>query len=80
MEQYILDLEDDYITMIPDKLDDGSCVINFDVLNDNEDLPMATGGYVMTRQDNEDQCFYVSVFNADGDVLSETVVPFNFKI
>jgi len=23
--------------------------------------------------------FIVTVFNADGDVLSETVVPFNFK-
>jgi len=65
------------IVMTPDELDDGSVVINFDI-TDDYNIPTKQGGYVMTRQDEEDKCFYVTVFNANGDVLSETVVPFNF--
>jgi hypothetical protein len=65
------------IVMTPDELDDGSVVINFDV-TDDYNIPTKQGGYVMTRKDEEDNCFYVTVINADGDVLSETQVPFNF--
>ena len=71
MEQY------EKVVMSADELDDGSVVINFDV-TDDYNIPTKQGGYVMARQDDADQCFYVSVFNAKGDVLSETVVPFNF--
>lgn len=63
--------------MMVDGLDDGSVVINFNV-TDEYNLSTRTGGYVMTRQDDGDKCFYVTVFNCDGDVLSETVVPFKF--
>jgi hypothetical protein len=65
------------IVMTPEELDDGSVVVNFDV-TDDYNIPTRQGGYVMTRKDEDDKCFYVTVFNANGDVLSETVVPFNF--
>jgi hypothetical protein len=65
------------IVMTPEELDDGSVVINFDVVDDYN-IPTRQGGYVMARQDNNDECFYVSVFNEQGDVLSETKVPFKF--
>jgi hypothetical protein len=66
------------IVMTPDELDDGSVVINFDV-TDEYNIPSYQGGYVMARKDEEDNCFYVTVINADGDVLSETQVPFMFN-
>lgn len=65
------------IVMATDELDDGSIVVNFDVTDDYS-CTTRTGGYVKTMQDNDDNCFYVVVFNKDGDVLSETVVPFDF--
>ena len=65
------------IVMTPDELDDGSVVINFDV-TDDYNIPTKTGGYVIARQDNEDKCFYVTVLDKDGEVLSETTVPFKF--
>jgi hypothetical protein len=68
-----------YPMIVPDTLDDGSGVLNFDAIDDNEDQPVATSGYVMARMDEVVGEFIVTVFNADGDVLSETVVPFNFK-
>jgi hypothetical protein len=68
-------LENETITMQSDQLDDGSVVVNFDVVDDCY-IPTRQGGYVMTRQ--EPDCFMVTVFNKEGDVLSETVVPFDF--
>jgi hypothetical protein len=65
------------IVMTPDELDDGSVVINFDI-TDDYNIPTYQGGYVMARKDNEDNRFYVTVFDHHGEVLSETVVPFNF--
>lgn len=68
------------IEMRADVLDDGTHVVNFDVYEvDGEELPVKQGGYVMVRQDDDDQCFAVTVFNADGDVVSEVHLPFNFK-
>lgn len=64
------------ITMQSDELDDGSMVVNFDVV-DECNIPTRQGGYVMTRID--EGCYTVTVFNKDGDVLSETVVPFDFS-
>jgi hypothetical protein len=66
------------IVMTHDELDDGSVVINFDI-TDDYNIPTKQGGYVMTRQDEDDKCFYVVVIDSKGDVLSETVVPFNFS-
>ena len=68
-------LDKNKIVMETDRLDDGSAVINFDLLDNNYELDKV-GGYVMARM--EDNAFVVNVFNARGDVLSETVVPFNF--
>ena len=68
-------LENETITMQSDQLDDGSIVVNFDIVDDSY-IPIRQGGYVMTRQ--EEDCFIVTVFNKDGDVLTETVAPFNF--
>jgi hypothetical protein len=65
------------IVITSEELDDGSATLNFDV-TDDYNIPTKQGGYVMVRKDEDDNCFYVSVFNAIGDVLSETVVPFNF--
>ena len=72
-------LEDfEKIVMNSDELDDGSYVINFDV-TDDYNIPTKQGGYVMVRQEDDDQCFTVSVFNAEGDVVSEVHVPFKFR-
>ena len=67
------------VMMNVDTLSPTTAVINFDIYDADEDQVVKGGGYVMSRQDNEDQCFYVVVCDADGNVLSETVVPFNFK-
>ena len=68
-----------YPKITADILDDGSGVLNFDAIDNSEDQPIATSGYVMARMEEDEGEFIVTVFNADGDVLSETVVPFNFK-
>ena len=64
------------IVMTPDELDDGSVVINFDI-TDDYNIPTQQGGYVMAR--NEDDSFVITVFDAEGDVVSETVLPHKFK-
>lgn len=78
MQDYELEIGQ-YPMIVPDTLDDGSGVLNFDAIDDGEDQPVATSGYVIARMDDDVSEFIVTVFNADGDVLSETVVPFNFK-
>ena len=65
------------IVMTTDELDDGSITVNFDV-TDDYNIPTRTGGYVITRQDDEDKCFIVTVIDHIGDLLSETTVPFKF--
>jgi hypothetical protein len=68
------------VEMRPEVLDDGSCVVNFDVYEvDGEEQPVKQGGYVMVRQEDDDACFTVTVFNANGDVVSEVHLPFDFK-
>jgi hypothetical protein len=70
------------IVIHTDTLDDegeNSMVINFDVYDDELQEVTQTGGYVNVRKDKDDKCFYVTVFNDEGDVLSETVVPFIFN-
>ena len=66
------------IVLAFDELDHLSACINFDV-TDDYNLPTRQGGYVMARRDDEDSCFYIVVVNSDGDVLSETKLPFDFK-
>ena len=52
-------------------------VVNFDVYDFEQDAVTQVGGYVQIRQ-HEDE-FTVVIFDAEGDVISETSVPFNFK-
>lgn len=56
------------IIMSSDQLDDGSFVVNFDELDDN-DTVVVTGGYVQVRL--EDGLVTVTVFNKEGTVLNE---------
>jgi hypothetical protein len=52
-------------------------VVNFDVYDFEQDEVTQVGGYVQVRQ-HEDE-FTVIIFDAEGDVISQTSVPFNFK-
>lgn len=63
------------IVMNPDRLDDDSVVVNFDMV-DGEDV-IKQNGYVYVQQ--KEDMFIVIVYNAEGDVMSETHLPFNFK-
>lgn len=72
------DQEDLEIKMTTDRLDDDSIVVNFDLYDVDEDQATKGGGYVNIRQDDAAKCFTVTVYDADGNVLSETNVPFNF--
>jgi hypothetical protein len=63
------------IVMNPDRLDDDSVVVNFDMV-DGDDV-IKQNGYVYVQQ--KEDMFIVIVYNAFGDALSETHVPFGFK-
>ncbi|MEI6880716.1 MAG: hypothetical protein WCK82_05255 [Bacteroidota bacterium] len=71
--------ENQEIVLNTERLDRNSVCVNLDVYDHEEDQVVKGNGYVQVRQDDQDKCFYVTVFNFDGDVLSETEVPFNFK-
>ena len=63
------------IVMNTDRLDDDSVVVNFDMV-DGVDV-IKQNGYVYVQQ--KEDMFIVIVYNALGDALSETHVPFGFK-
>jgi len=65
------------LLMRTDRLDDDSVVVNFDVYDIEQREVTKDGGYVHIRQELE--FFNVTVYNCDGDILSEVNVPFNFK-
>ena len=67
------------IEMTSDYVESDTHVLNFDEYDTDENQVVRQGGYVMTRQDDDDQCFYVTVFNSNGDVLSETIVNYYFE-
>jgi hypothetical protein len=56
---------------------EGSVVVTFDKRDIEEDEIVAVGGYVQIRQGSNS--FQVFVFNSDGDVVSNTTVPFDFR-
>jgi hypothetical protein len=56
---------------------EGSVVVTFDKRDTEIDDVVAVGGYVQIRQGSNS--FQVFVFNSDGDVVSNTTVPFDFK-
>ena len=57
---------------------EGSVVVNFDMRDTDTDVVFAAGGYVQIRQGSNS--FQVFVFNSDGDVVSNTTVPFDFRM
>ena len=65
------------ILMNTDRLDDDSVVVNFDVYSDAYHEVTKDGGYVHIRQELE--FFNVTVYDCEGNVLSEVNVPFKFK-
>jgi len=65
------------LSMRTDRLDDESVVVNFDVYDTEQHEVTKDGGYVHIRQELE--FFNVTVYDCDGDILSEVNVPFNFK-
>jgi predicted homoserine dehydrogenase-like protein len=67
------------LQMNTDHLDDGSVVVNFDIFDTENDQVVKQGGYVMVKKDEEEQRFYVLVFNGTGDLVSETLLPFAFE-
>jgi hypothetical protein len=60
-----------------DRWDDDSVVVNFDLVDLDKGDVVGQAGYVHIRM--EDNAFTVTAFNADGDVVSETHMPFDFK-
>ena len=56
-------------------------VVEFNKLVDVDGVPrvVALSGYVRTEIDEDNGHFLVTVVNAEGDVLSETAVPFDFR-
>jgi len=65
------------VVLDTDRLDDDSVVVNFYLFDKENDEAVGDGGYVQVRQ--EENVFKVTVFNCDGDVVSEVDVPFAFK-
>ena len=65
------------LLMRTDRLDDDSVVVNFDVYDTDQREVTKDGGYVHVRQELE--FFNVTVYDCEGNVLSEVNVPFNFK-
>ena len=59
--------------MSGDQFDDGSLVVNFDMQDDNGICN--TGGYVLVRQ--EDEGFVTSIFDGQGNLVNEHVMPYN---
>ena len=58
-------------------LDDGSAVVNFDMMDEYKDV-VAVAGYVKVSAYEEDKMFIVTVVNAEGDVKNEIHIPFKF--
>jgi hypothetical protein len=56
---------------------ENSVVVTFDKRDTEIDDIVAVGGYVQIRQGSRG--FQVLIFNTDGDVVSDTDVPFNLK-
>ena len=58
-------------------LDDGSAVVNFDMLDEYKDV-VAVAGYVKVSAYQDDKEFVVTIVNAGGDVTNEITIPFKF--
>jgi len=51
-------------------------LVNFDGHQNEESGVTHHGGYIRVEQDTDS--FYVVIINSQGDVVSETEIPFNF--
>jgi hypothetical protein len=58
--------------------DDNRIIVDLDVYDFEADEVSHVGGYICIRQSDEDQEFNVVIFNANGDVVSETTMPYEF--
>ena len=58
--------------------DDNRIIVDLDVYDFEADEVSHVGGYISIRQSDEDQEFNVVIFNANGDVVSETTMPYEF--
>ena len=65
------------VVLDTNRLDNDSVVVNFNLFDEENDEAVGDGGYVHVKQ--EENVFQVTVFNCDGDVVSEVDVPFAFK-
>ena len=59
------------------RLDDNSVVINFDKFDVSNGELVGEGGYTHVRQESD--AYSITVFDCDGEVVSETRLPFKFK-
>lgn len=59
-------------SMNSEQLDDGSQVINFDLVDDEV---VHTGGYVIVRQ--EDEGFIITAIDGQGYVVNEYTMPYD---
>jgi hypothetical protein len=66
------------IQLNKDELDDGSVVVSFDMWDRPNNEIVQQSGYVHIKSDEDDGYFYITVYNSNGDVVSETPLPFNF--
>ena len=58
--------------------DDNRIIVDLDVYDFEADEVSHVGGYICIRQSDEDQEFNVVIFNANGDVISQTRIPYQF--
>ena len=65
-----------HIVMNTNTLDDESVVVNFDMI-DGDGVAVMDGGYVHIRK--QANSFSICIYNSSGEVVSDTMLPFNFK-
>lgn len=58
--------------------DNQTMIINFNQYDQKSKQPSHVGGYVRITKDDDAQNFSVIVISVDGDLLSETLVPYEF--
>lgn len=58
--------------------DDNRIIVDFNVYDVEADEVSHLGGHVCIRQNDKDEQCNIVVFNANGDVVSETTIPYEF--
>jgi hypothetical protein len=57
---------------------DNRIIVDFNVYDFEADEVTQVGGHLCLRQSDEDKEFNVVIFNANGDVISQTRIPYQF--